>query len=93
MFKSPVKDQGLSIRSDSKKLPKRFDEQAFKTIVAAAKTRTDTNSSNKVFTLITHLSELRTDPLSQYKAEDVIETLKRGIVVLQFKFNEHNNQI
>lgn len=80
------------MRSDSKKLPKRFDEQEFKTIIAAAKTRTDTNSSNKVFTLLTHLSELRTDPLSHYKAEDVIETLKRGIVVLQFKFKEYNSQ-
>lgn len=68
---------------------KKLTEDNFKTIVQAAKTRIGWNATKKAFTLLTHMSELRMEPMWQYKAEDVIETLKRGVTVLKLKFDEY----
>jgi hypothetical protein len=90
VFFKKRESEPIAIRPDDKGAIKVFNDEYFKTIVQAAKTRIGSTSLKKVDSLMTHLSELRADPLAQFKAEDLIETLKRSIVVLQLKFKEQN---
>lgn len=86
---SPDKD-GIGVtRRPAKSVKKEFNNAYFKTMVQAAKTRIGNNSKKRIFTFLSHLSELRVEPLSHFKAEDVVETLKRSIFVLQFKYKEY----
>lgn len=54
-----------------------------------AKNRTDMTAKKRSFILLSHMSELRVDPLNKYKAEDVVETLKISIRVLQLKYKDY----
>ena len=58
-------------RSKQERIIKEFTEEDFRVIVQAAKTRIGTNIVKKVYNQITHLSQLRTEPMCNYKAEDL----------------------
>lgn len=89
-FTSTPDQDGVGVsRRPAKSVKKEFNDTYFKTMVQAAKTRIGNNSNKKIFTFLSHLSELRIEPLSHFKAEDVVETLKRSIFVLQFKYKEY----
>ena len=87
-FKRKNSEQ-TTYKNTQEKVFKEFTEDDFKVIVQSAKTRIGTNVVRKVFNKMSHMSQLRIEPLCNYKAEDIWETLKRCLTVLEFKFKEY----
>lgn len=68
--------------------PASTSSKGFGKMIQAAKGRSGSMSGNKVHNIISHMSQLRTEPLNQPIPEDIVETIKRGVTVLELKYNE-----
>lgn len=66
-----------------------FTSEDFRKIILSAKTRMGNYNRQSVYNRIMHMSELRTNPLWQYKNEDIVETVKRCAKVLEHKYSQY----
>ena len=97
----PPKINFFKGKHNSPEIPRRHEQFAkkdfsigyFKKIVQTAKNRNDMSTKKRMFIFKSHMSELKMEPICQYNPEDVVETVKRSIGVIRYKFNEYLGKV
>ncbi|CAI2381397.1 unnamed protein product [Moneuplotes crassus] len=90
-FKAHNQSQSIP-RRDENICKKDFGKGYFKKVIQTAKNRNDITAKKRDFTYMSHMSETKMDPISHYSPEDLVETMKKSLGVLQYKFDQYTGE-